>query len=398
MDFREQLSTRPRADTGQLGTRFRIFPQSSFIPGYEEPETIWISTPPDRIGPGPADQRMYVVDPMLDKRPYEFPYLPPYAGALRPPAVAGPDGHFDHLEIGSREFQAAHVFGCARRVLDICESYIGREVPWFFEPTYPRLEIVPQLRWDNAQSGYGFLELGEDDTRDETEPFALSFDAVAHEVGHLVIFGVMGLPRSEPPHQYYAYHEAVADFISLIALLHFDTALDLVLRRTRGNLLMINELDRFAETADEKQVRLFSHSLKMGDVSDEVHDLAKPFGGALFDLLIEVYQALLYERGLSDLHPRDFWSLRDEYSEAEIEEALTVSIGAYEARHFAFKSALEEARDIVGEVLVRSWEELAPDWLDYRSAAEAMIATAAQCRAEAYADRIHDNFAWRGIL
>jgi hypothetical protein len=136
----------------------------------------------------------------------------------------------------------------------------------------------------------------------------------------------------------------------------------------------------------------------MGDVSNEVHDLAKPFGGALFDLLIEIYQAVLYERGLSDLHPRDFWSLRDEYSEADIEEAMAASIGAYETRHFAFKSALEEARDIVGEVLVRSWEELAPDGLDFRSAAEAMITAAARSRADAYADRLHDNFAWRGIL
>lgn len=398
MDPRGQWDTELRDETARLGTRFRIFPQSSFIPGYEQPETIWISTPPGLIRPGPADRRMYVVDPILEKRPYEFPYLPPYAGALNPPALAGPGGHFDHLAIGSREFQAAHVFACARRVLDICESYIGREIPWFFAPTYDRLEIVPRLRWDNAQSGFGFLELGEDETRGEPEPFALSFDAVAHEVGHLVIFGVMGVPRREPPHEYYAYHEAVADFISLICLLHFDTALDLILRRTRGNLLMTNELDRFAEISDEKQVRSFSHSLKMGEVSNEVHDLAKPFGGALFDLLIEIYQALLYERGLSDLHPSDFWSLRDEYTETEIEEALADSIGAYETRHFAFKSVLEEARDIVGEVLVRSWEELIPDACDYRSAAEAMITAAARSRADAYTDRLYDNFAWRQIF
>jgi hypothetical protein len=397
MDLRGQWDTELRDAAGRLGTRFRIFPQPSFIPGYEQPETVWISTPPARIGPGPADRRMYVIDPLVEKQPYEFPYLPPYAGAHHPPAVAGPDGHFDHLAIGSREFQSAHVFASARRVLDICESYLGREIPWFFAPTYERLEIVPWLRWDNAQSGYGFLEMGED-AQGDLKPFALNFDAVAHETGHLVIFGVMGLPQRSPPHEYYAYHEAVADFIGLISLLHFDTALDLILRRTRGNLLIANELDRFAEISDEKQVRLFSHSLKLGEVSSEVHDLAKPFGGALFDMLVEIYQALLYERGLSDLDPRDFWSLRGEYSEDEIEEELQASIGAYETRHFAFKSALEEARDIVGEVLVRSWEELTPDRLDYRAAAEALVSAAGNCRADAYADRLYDNFAWRRIL
>lgn len=382
----------------RLGTRFLVFPQPPFIPGYERPETIWISTPPNRIGPGPADRRMYVIDPLLEKQPYQFPYLPPYVGALRPPAEASPDGHFDNIPIGTPEFEAAHAYACVRRVLDICESYLGREIPWFFEPTYARLEIVPRLRWDNAQSGYGFLEMGEDNTRGETQPFALNFDALAHEIGHLIIFGVMGVPRFDPPHEYFAYHEAVADFIALISLLHFDTALDLLLRRTRGNLLIANELDRFGEVSDEKQVRLFSHSLRMSDVSAEVHDLSKPFAGALFDILVEIYQVLLFERGLSDLDPRGFRDLRSELSEEELEEQLSVSLGSNQDRVFALKSALEEARDLVGEILVGSWEELQPETLDYRQAAEAMIWAAEGGRASRFAGSLVDNFAWREIL
>lgn len=382
----------------RLGTRFLVFPQPPFIPGYERPETIWVSTPPNRIGPGPADSRMYVIDPMVEKQPYQFPYLPPYAGVLKPPAVAGPDGHFDNISIGTAEFEAAHVYACVRRVLDICESYLGRDIPWFFEPTYQRLEIVPRLRWDNAQSGYGFLEMGEDDARGEPQAFALNFDAVAHEVGHLIIFGVMGVPRFDPPHEYFAYHEAVADFIALIGLLHFDTALDLLLRRTRGNLLITNELDRFGELCDEKQVRLFSHSLRMSDVCSEVHDLSKPFAGALFDILVEIYQVLLFERGLSDLDPRDFRDLKGELSEEEMEELLSTSLGTNDNRVFALKSALQEARDFVGEILVRSWEDLEPHTLDYYGAAEAMILAAENGRASRFAGSIADNFAWREIL
>lgn len=398
MDASGQWQSGAESAVSRLGTRFLVFPQPPFIPGYERPETIWVSTPPNRIGPGPADRRMYVIDPLVEKQPYWFPYLPPYAGALRPPAEAGPDGHFDNIPIGTPEFEAAHVYACVRRVLDICESYLGREIPWFFEPTYDRLEIVPRLSWDNAQSGYGFLELGEDEARGEPQPFALNFDAVAHEVGHLIIFGVMGVPRFDPPHQYFGYHEAVADFIALIALLHFDTALDLLLRRTRGNLLIANELDRFGELSDEKQVRLFSHSLRMSDVSSEVHDLSKPFAGALFDILIETYQVLLFERGLSDLDPREFRDLRSELSEEELEEQLSLSLGANESRLFALKSALQEARDLVGEILVRSWEELEPHALAYREAAEAMITAAETGRASRFAGAVADNFAWREIL
>ncbi|HSI40911.1 MAG TPA: hypothetical protein VLA00_10225 [Xanthobacteraceae bacterium] len=382
----------------RLGTRFRVFPQPSFIPGYEQPETVLVSTPPDRLGPGPSDHRMYVVDPLATKSPYQFPYLPPFSGPLRPPAEAGPDGHFDHLDIGSRTFQAAHVFACVRRVLDIVESYVGREIPWFFEPSYQRLEIVPQLPWDNAQSGFGFLELGEDAARGAPEPFALNFDAIAHEVGHLIVFGVMGVPRREPPLDYYAYHEAVADFIALIGLLHFDTALDLILRRTRGNLLLTNELDRFAETSDEKQVRRFSHSLRMSDVGMEVHDRSKPFAGALFDTLIEIYQTLLFERGLSALDPSDVWDLRQDYSEQEMDELFDLPAQDYEIRHFAMKSALEEARDLLGETLAASWQRLDPDTLTYPAAAAALVDAAQHGRAARYAERVKDCFIWREIL
>ena len=43
-------------EVSRLGTRFLVFPQPPFIPGYERPEIVWVSTPPDRIGPGPADR------------------------------------------------------------------------------------------------------------------------------------------------------------------------------------------------------------------------------------------------------------------------------------------------------------------------------------------------------
>jgi hypothetical protein len=386
------------ADIARLGTRFLVFPQPPFIPGYERPEVVRVSTTPDRIQPGPADRRMYVVDPLVEKAPYEFPYLPPYAGSISPPVVSGPNGHFDHLAVDTREFQAAHAYACVRRVLDIWESYLGREIPWFFQPDYERLEIVPHLSWSNAQSGFGFLEMGEDDARGSPQPFTLNFDAVAHEVGHLIIFGVMGLPNQGAPHEYFAYHEAAADFTALLGLLHFDTTLDLLLRRTRGNLLVTNELDRFAELSDEKQVRLFSHSLKLGEVSNQVHDLSKPFAGALFDALIEIYQMLLFERGLSDLDPRSFWTLRSTFSEDQLEEELSRSLAQNQTQHFALKSALTEARDLLGEALIGSWRELHPDWLTYRAAAAALVRAAEGGRGGRFADRIYDSFAWREIL
>ena len=383
-----------------LGTRFLVFPQPPFVPGYERPEVVWLTPSPGQVVAGPADRRMYVANPVEPKAPYGYPDLPPYPGLLHPPAEPGPDGHFDNLAPGTDGFLDAHAYACVRRVLDICEGYVGREIPWYFEPTVERLEIVPRIPdWDNAQSGFGYLELGESDQADDRSCYGLNFDAIAHEVGHLVLLGEIGLPQgSSAGSDFFAYHEAVADFISLLGLLHFDTALDHVLRRTRGNLLLHNELDRFAETSNEKQVRSFSNSLRLSDVSLEVHDRSKPFGAALFDSLIEVHQALLFDRGLSDLDPRAFSDLRREIDPSEIERELTGDGSGYEFRHFAVKAALGDARDIVGEALVRSWSALDPDDLDFGMAAEAFLVAVDGGRGRRFAGQVEDCFGWREIL
>jgi hypothetical protein len=390
---------RTRRDTGRLGTRFLIFPQPPFVPGYERPEVVWLSTPPDKIVAGPANRRLYVVDPLNPKEPYQYPHLPPCTGPLRPPAQPGPDGHFDYLDPTSRQFLAAHAFACVHRVLDICENYAGGEIRWFFAPTYERLEIVPHLVWNNSQSGFGFLEMGEDETREDGLPFALNFDAIAHETGHLVLLSTLGLPSTGNPTQdFLAYHEATADFISLIGLLHFDTALDRILRRTRGNLLVMNELDRFAELSDEKQIRVFNHSLKLQDVGQEIHDRSKPFTGAMFDSLIDVFQVLLLERGLTNLDVRKIDDLRNQLTQADVENELSITRENYETRHFAVKSALTEARDILGEALARSWSKLSPDGLSFGAASESLITACENGRGSHFADRLYRNFEWRGIL
>ncbi|MBZ6076792.1 hypothetical protein [Microvirga puerhi] len=382
-----------------LGTRFLVYPQAPFIPGYEEPEAVWISTPAGGVGTGPEDRRMYVVDPLLTKKPYQRPYAPPYAGDLYPPAEPGPDGHFDHIPPGSRQFLAAHAFACVSRVIDIAESYLDRAVPWFFQPTYERLEIVPHLAWTNAQSGYGFLELGEDESRDDPFPYALNFDVIAHETGHLILFGILGVPeRLGPSNEYLAYHEFAADFVSLIGLMHFDTALDRMLRRTRGNLFISNELDRIAELFDERQIRKASHSLKLSDVGTEVHDLSRPFTGALFDALLEIFQLILLERGLASLDTRQLSSVRESMTQSDIDRELMVSKHDYQIRHFAVKSALQEARDIIGDALLGSWEDLDPDNFSFRHAALALLWRMERGRGRRFADRIEDNFVWREIL
>ena len=396
-DLRRNLAEGPEPS---LGTRFLIFPQPPYVSGYEKPEVVWLAPPAGRILAGPADDRMYVIDPAEPKQPYAFPVLPPYSGSVRPPAEPGPDGHFDHIVPGTPAFLSTHSYACARRVLDVCEGYIGRPIRWFFEPTLGRLEIVPRIfDWDNAQSGFGFLELGESEPTRTTSSFALNFDSVAHEMGHLVLLSELGLLFGDGTgSEFFAYHEAVADFVSLLGLLHFDTAIDRILRRTNGNLLINNELDRFAELSDERQIRSFSNSLRSRDVSDEVHDRSKPFAAGLFDCVVEVYQTLLFDRGLSGIDPRLYSNLRQEMAPDLIETSLRESRADYEPRHFASKAALQEARDIVGESLVRSWASLEPEDLTFERAANAFLDTAEMGRARPYVNQLEDCMKWRELI
>jgi hypothetical protein len=388
----------PVADEVRLGTRFLVFPQPPFVPGYERPEVVWLSVPPGQVRAGPEDPRMYVVAPAIAKQPYRFPDLPPVRARCRPPVQPGPGGHFDHLDPLGQDFLAAHAYACVRRVLDVCESWLGRPVPWFFQPAYDRLEIVPLIPgWDNAHSGYGFLEMGESPEPGAPFPYALNFDAIAHETGHLVLMGIMGTPRGAPGPDFLAYHEAAADMVALLGLLQFDTAMDRILRRTRGNLLVHNELDRFAEISDERRIRSFSNSLKLGDVGGEVHDRSRPFAGALFDGLLEIHQSLAFARGLSAIDPRAFRDLRREMPDATVGQVLRDGADRYDLRHFGLKAALAEARDIIGEALTASWTRLDPDTLDFAAAAEAFLDAADRGRARPWTTQLEDCFAWRQI-
>lgn len=83
---------------------------------------------------------------------------------------------------------------------------------------------------------------------------------------------------------------------------------------------------------------------------------------------------------------------------ALIESSLLHSRADYEFRHFASKAALQEARDIVGECVVRSWRHLDPDSVTFETAAAAFLAAADRDRARPYVNQFEDCMKWREIL
>jgi hypothetical protein len=390
------------------GTRFRLFAQDPALEAYREPETVWISRPPGSIGPGPADDRMYVID-AIGKPPYEYPFLPPYTGPAAPPAIPGARGHFDHLEVGHPAFRAAHMYGTVRRVLDIWESYAGHRIPWHFRGALDRLELIPYVEWANAHAGFGFVETGYGrDERGTRRPHCLNLDVLAHELGHILVYSEVGTPlRDALTAEYLGFHESAGDLVALVSALHFHSVLDHVLRRAAGNLYNLTELSRIGEISETKQIRVADNSLKMSDVADvatpvellcqpERHQLAQPLTGAVFDVLVDVYQQILVDTGLVSAR-LDHLSGRATGVPIDDPTVDVMFAAAYAGRHDAFKAALIAARDCVGQSLACAWQRLSPDHLTFPHVLDALLSADHDLTGGRYGTTILESFAWREI-
>jgi hypothetical protein len=399
-------NTYRRAELGASGTRFRLYPQAPLASARWRPEIVWVSPPAGSVRPGPADRRMYVADAIDKERPYDPEDLPPYRGAVYPPVAAGPDGHFDYLEPGSRAFEAAHMYGTIRFVLDAWERYLGGEIPWHFAEDLRRLELIPFVEWNNAQSGYGYIETGTAylDGR-PSHAFCLDFDVLAHELGHAFIYSLLGLP---PPDrvsaEYLAFHESAADCVAMIAVLHFDSVVEDLLTTSHGNLYLPNELNRIGELSATEQLRLASNSLTMADVpalttptegltQPDRHLVGLPLTGAVFDILVEVFQEFLIEEGFIS---RELDELSRAEHDAPVEAVQAGFDVAYAGRHDAFKAALLDARDYVGRLLARTWHLLSWD-VTFDGVAAAILAADDALTEGAGRNILIDNLAWRGI-
>lgn len=391
------------------GTRFKLFPQPSYLEGFEEPETVYIASRPGSIGPGPSDERMYAVFQADKPAPYGIApdpssdadmFLPPWNGLIMPPAMPDRQGHFDHLEPGTAQFETAHLFAAVRFVTDIWEGYFGRPLRWHFDRDYDRLElsILPAL--DNAYAGYGFIEVGGYQSAGGFLPFSLNFDVIAHEVGHLIIYGELGLPRPRMAGgEYFGFHESAADLVALVSSLHFDSVVDNLLLATSGNLYMFNLFNRMGELSDNREIRIASNDRRLGEFARgwiKEHDLSQPLTGAFFDIFVDIFHEHLLE---AKVISREVEELSDSLlatpQYAPVMQALFDR--AFADHPDAFKLALLDARDLFGTYLAQTWARLDVGDLDYLAVAKAFEAVDRDLGGGRYRRHIRGNFDMRDI-
>lgn len=389
------------------GTRFRIFPQAPFGVAYGTPVEIELSPPAGSLGEGPHDARMCVIQPegkdwsygqlVLRDAPRRAP-LPPWRGPVAPPAQPGPDGGFAHLEPGDPSFDQAHAYACVRLALDVWEGYLGRAVPWHFGRRMLEIGLLGQT-YDNGEVGWGWLELGWDLSPDRPpHAFARNLDVIAHEVGHLIVYGIIGEPPVDLDAEYAGFHESFADLVALLTAAHLDPVVDQVMERARGNLYGANELNRLGELSSNTQIRLASNTTRMSEFAlgwvDE-HDLAEPLTGAIFDLLLDIYQAELVGCGLI---PRDLAEFAEERAHLRA-FAPMIQAGydrCYPRAPSEFRRVFRSARDRLGGWLAHVLFRLRPYRLTYTAVRDAML-EADRLQGAGFAPRIRESFAWRQI-
>ena len=228
---------------------------------------------------------------------------------------------------------------------------------------------------------------------------------LAHELGHAFIYSLLGVPPLDRVSaEYLAFHESASDCAAMIAVLHFDSVVDDLLRNSRGNIYLPNELNRIGELSDTEQLRVASHSLTMTDVTDRTtpvaeltqpqrHTIGLPLTGAVFDILVEVFEQFLVEEHVIS---RELDDLSRQRRDAPIDAVQAGFDRAYTGRHDIFKAALLDARDYVGRLLARSWRLLGWD-VTLTGVAAAMVAADRRLTAGRGCNLVIDNLSWRGI-
>lgn len=181
-----------------------------------------IPVPAGRLRPGPQGHRFRVVDPDAGT-----------SGASRPVVLHADDSwtyrdrwsaerHPDATTLsGDRGFRAQNVYAVAAHTLALFEQHLGRPIPW--HSGLPHLELRPQARVEaNAVYSrqhnavlFGWLPALAARSALYT---ALSYDVIAHEVGHAILDGLR--PRYTAPGlpDPLAFHEALADLVALLSV------------------------------------------------------------------------------------------------------------------------------------------------------------------------------------
>jgi hypothetical protein len=147
------------------------------------------------------------------------------------------------------------------------------------------------------------------------------------------------------------------------------------------------------------QIRLASNDVRLSEFSagwEDEHALSQPLTGALFDVLVDIFQELLVERGLIPRQVAEATRrVRDEPERADLVQPIFEA--AYEGRYKGFRAALVDARDYAGKALAETWQRLRADDFSYLEVAQILIAVDNAMTGGRFRRALIESFDWREI-
>jgi hypothetical protein len=126
------------------------------------------------------------------------------------------------------------------------------------------------------------------------------------------------------------------------------------------------------------------------------HKLSQPMTGAVFDILVDIFQETLVERGLLGRNAAELARLVENRPEIA-PRVQPLFDEAYPGRKEQFREALIDTRDFLGVMLADTVKRLSPRHLSYAIVANAMLAADLALSGGRYRRPMLESFAWRGI-
>lgn len=257
--------------------------------------------------PGTPGASLVQVVPPQDQSPFTIPGWDG-AGGLFPP--------------GTPQFQAGQLHVVLSRTYAMWFDFFDRA--WTWQPGLARLPIVPRANEEfNAyydRTALKFCYATNPRTR-EIVYTCESGDIIAHECGHAILDAQHPEYWDSLLSESAAFHEAFSDFSALLVALDSPQVRALVLAENDGDLAKSNTVTRLAEqmarglfdsgyahaVVSANALRDLANPFRYRDpsklpprtpatrLSSESHNFSRIFSGALYDILVGIYETLRRE-------------------------------------------------------------------------------------------------------
>ena len=236
--------------------------------------------------------------------------LPPTMPKLRYFVEGFRGGGFD---LSSKEGRAAHVYVVVNNFINMIQSHMPIPLEKWAATT--NLTIRPHAgnKLNASYNRFSIqLYIGKHPTTNDLVYTCLSTEVVCHELGHAILDAIRKDLWNSPFFEVWAFHEAFADFISMMNALQYNKIVDRILQETSGDLkrpsIFAKIAEHLAETAYaisqegspdflRNAVNHFTYidptSLPENSAKDQLsldpHNFGRIMLGSLYDCFVEIY-------------------------------------------------------------------------------------------------------------